>query len=66
MNKQEIEAYQRRIIAWSKNAEFKPYRLLGSEEFNFWYETLGIEEFWAIYDYSEMTTINIIKRLVDG
>ncbi len=56
--------YQMRIQEWDIDAEFKPYELLGTDEFNFWYETLGMEDFWNVYDYSEFTAANILRRLV--
>jgi len=66
MTESQIKEYQQRIVAWNNEVEFKPYSLLGSDEFNFWYETLGVNDFWNVYDYSEFTTRNIIRRLVSG
>ena len=62
----EIYNYQMSINPWSKDAEFTCYELLDIDEFNKWFEKLGADDFFSIYDYSELTAKAIINNLISG
>ena len=61
-----IYEYQLAIDEWSEKAMFAPYEILEVEDYNKIHERLGAEFFHVIYDYSDLTTINIIKRIMYG
>jgi len=58
--------YQMRMEPWDEDAIFPCGDLLGTSVYNKHSEHHGVDEFFSIYNRSEVVAVEIIERMISG